>query len=103
MKYASQKVILQRLQEVWDDPMDEHFDEVEVEKEWWLYMAWEKLRKKSEPNPESSLVIEERSSLELGVGAQNLLLLYHTQRKLSMFQLVKGELCTQRNADRYFN
>lgn len=85
MKSASQKVTLQRLQEIWDNTLDDVFEEVEAEKEWWLYMAYEKLRKEAGQISEPVWAIEGKKSPESGTEAQNVLFLYHSQRKSILF------------------
>jgi hypothetical protein len=83
MKAASQKVTLQRLQEVWDSNVDDIFKEVEAEKQWWLHMAYEKLRRNAwqiSSSPE-----EREISSKLGTDGNNALLLYHNQGKSSLF------------------
>jgi hypothetical protein len=82
---ASQKVTLQRLQEIWDSNVDDVFEEVEAEKEWWLYMAYEKLKWKSGQPSQSPRAIEGEISSEPEIEAHNVLFLYHNQRKSVLF------------------
>lgn len=81
MESASQKVTLQRLQEVWDNNVNDVFQEVEAEKEWWLYMSYEKLRRIVGQTSASPRALEGEISPDSGTEGHNVLFLYHNQRK----------------------
>lgn len=88
MNMANRKVILQRLQEKWDTATEDILKEIEQDKEWWLYTAYEKLRSETEV-PLKPAGLGEGNGLDgLDGDGENVLFLYHTQRESNLYQSI---------------